>query len=87
MAFGASVTFRSLSYSSWQLLPQLIPGGSLLTVPLPSPALPTDKVKVSDWKGLKVATHVLFPFMATMPSLQSGSPFQPAKLEPGSGLA
>ncbi len=46
---------------------------------MPVPALVTVRVKIC---GLNVAVQVLFAFTVTVPSVQSGSPLQPAKTEP-----
>lgn len=40
------VTGVPLLYNAEQVLPQLIPAGVLVTVPLPVPALVTERVKV-----------------------------------------
>jgi hypothetical protein len=61
-------------------VPQLIPDGLLVTVPLPY--LTTLRVAVS---SLKFAVQDLLPPMVTTPSRQSESPLHPVKIEPGDG--
>ena len=67
--------------------PQVMPAGSLVTVPPPVPALLTVKVRntgssvnvaVTDRAALIVTVHVAVPLHATL---------QPAKLEPAAGVA
>ena len=65
-----------------QLLPQLMPAGLLVTVPLPVPALARVRVKVL---RLNVAVQVVLVFIVTEP-LQP-VPDQPAKVEPKAGVA
>jgi hypothetical protein len=81
---AVKVTEVPLSKDAEQVLPQLIPAGLLVTVPLPAPALVTVRVR-----GilLKVAVHVLLPFIVTTPSEQSASPLKPAKKESAAGFA
>ncbi len=66
------------------MVPQLIPAGLEVTVPLPVPDLVTVRVKV--WR-LKVAVQVLLAVMVTEASEQSASPVQPAKTDPLAGVA
>jgi len=69
---------------SVQSLPQSMPGGELVTVPEPVPAL----VTVSVLSGWKVAVHVLLAVSVTTPSLQSPlAPENPVKVDPGAGDA
>jgi hypothetical protein len=63
-------------------VPQLIPGGLLVTTP--SPDLANFSVAVST---LNVAVHDLLAPMSTVPSKQSESPLQPANREPVEGTA
>src|SRR5213592_1555817 len=64
-----------------QVSPHSIPAGSLVTVPEPA------RVTVSGTKTSNVAVQALSAFRVTVPSAQSGSPLQPAKTEPGAGIA
>ena len=61
-------------------MPQLIPDGLLVTVPLPY--LTKLRVAVS---SLKFAVQDLLPPMVTTPSRQSESPLHPVNREPGDG--
>jgi hypothetical protein len=63
-------------------VPQLIPEGLLITVPLPR--LATLSVTVFT---LNVAAQDLFADIVTTPSEQSASPLQPANVEPEAGIA
>jgi len=63
-------------------VPQLIPEGLLVTVPIPD--LITVKVTVS---SLNVAVQDLFAVIVTTPSKQSASPLQPANVDPEAGIA
>src|SRR6266516_2544452 len=66
-----------------QVSPHSIPAGSLVTVPEPVPS----RVTVSATKTWNVAVQASSAFRVTVPSAQSGSPLQPAKTEPGAGIA
>jgi len=81
---AVSVTPVPLLYSSEQSVPQVMPAGLLVTVPLPFPGLVT--VRVNRWIE-KVAVQVLLAVMVTTPAVQSGAPLQPAKMEPLAGVA
>jgi hypothetical protein len=83
---AVSVTSVPLANEAEQTLPQLIPAGLLVTVPLPVPLLVTDKRKVCAGCGLKVAAHERAMSMVTTPLLQP-VPVQPAKVEPVAGVA
>ena len=68
-----------------QAAPQLMPAGLLVTVPLPVPVLPTDKMcctsvklAVADRAALIVTTHVPVPLHA---------PLHPAKVDPAAAVA
>jgi hypothetical protein len=63
-------------------LPQLIPAGLLVTVPLPD--LTRFSVAVS---SLNVAVQDLLAPMVRTPSKQSVSPLHPAKIDPEEGTA
>ncbi len=63
-------------------MPQVIPAGALVTVPLPVFAT----VRVAVFR-LNFAVHVLLAFMVTEPSEQSVSPVQPENLELAAGIA
>ena len=68
-----------------QVLPQLIPVGLLVTVPVPVPARLTVSMYVLI--SLNTAVQVMLAFMVTLPSLQSASPDQLAKTESLAGAA
>ena len=86
-ATAVSATTVPWEYISEQSEPQLIPGGLLVTVPPPLPALVTTNVgfwvSVPTWKR---AVQVLSALITSTPSLQSASPLQPWKVEPPRGL-
>lgn len=82
-ALAVRVIEVPLAKEAIQVAPQLIPPGLLLTLPLPSSARVTVRVK----RGAKVAVQVLLAFMVTSPSKQSASPLQPTKVEPLSATA
>jgi hypothetical protein len=68
-----------------QLLPQLIPAGLLVIVPLPAPCLLN--VSVLGGTELKVAIQLRPVDIVTLPSLQSELPVHPAKEEPALAVA
>ena len=75
-------------YDSEQSVPQFIPEGELVTVPVPVPLMFTVRVyRVFPGTAENVALQNVLLFIVTAPSLQSLSPLQPAKKEPGSGVA
>src|SRR5437879_12916257 len=63
-----------------------MPGGGLVTVPLPAPALETVSVKV--WR-VKVAVTVVAAETVTThdPVPEQPPPLQPLKIEPAAGVA
>src|SRR5262249_17619235 len=82
LALAESVTFAPFAYDIEHAVPQLIPEGLLVTVPIPD--LITVKLAVS---SLKVAVQDLLAVIVTFPSKQSASPLQPANVEPEAGMA
>ncbi len=66
-----------------QVVPQLMPAGELVTVPLPLPDLATDRLDVC---RLKVAVQEVAAFKVTEPVVQP-VPLQPVKVEPDAGVA
>jgi hypothetical protein len=70
-----------------QVLPQLMPEGLLVTVPLPVPFFVIDRMDLV-WTGggLKVAVQVLVTFMVVIPLLQP-VPLHPPNVEPTAGVA
>ncbi len=66
-----------------QVLPQLIPAGELVTVPLPVPALVTERPKV--W-SVNVAVQDVTAVIVTDPVLHP-VPVHPAKTEPAAAVA
>jgi hypothetical protein len=84
-AVARRLTFVPLLKLFVHVLPQLIPVGLLVTVPVPVPARLTERVYVLI--GLNTAVHVMLAFIVTLASLQSASPDQLAKLEPLEGAA
>jgi hypothetical protein len=84
---GAAVNVTAVPLLSVveQVLPQLIPVGLLVTVPVPAPARAT--VSVYAVMRLNTAVQLMFAFIVTLPSLQSALPDQLAKVEPLAGAA
>jgi len=80
---AVKVTAVPLLNVAEQLLPQLMPAGLLVTVPLPVPAFVRLRVMVL---RLNVAVQVVLVFIVTEPLLQP-LPDQPAKVEPKAGVA
>ena len=83
---AVSVTMVPLVTLSVQSAPQLMPAGLLVTVPVPNPALATDKVKllrvnvpVTLLAASMVTTHVPVPLQPP--------PLQPVKVDPADGVA
>src|SRR3954452_20058298 len=71
-----------------QVLPQLIPAGLEVTLPLPAPALVTVSVWVEGGVGAKVALTVLAASMVTVQlPVPLQAPPQPVKVEPAAGVA
>jgi hypothetical protein len=90
-ALAVSVTLVPLLYSSEQSVPQLIPAGFELTLPLllPAPVLLTVRTNCVGCVVSKVAVTVLAAFMVTehvVPETES-QPLQPAKADPAAALA
>ena len=84
---AVSFTTVPAGKDSMQSVPQLMPDGELVTVPLPVPVLPTVSVyvvvfkvnvAVTDLASLKERVQVFVPVQA---------PLQPVKVEPGEGAA
>lgn len=86
LAAPVSCTESPLWYTSLQSSPQLMPGGLLVTVPLPAPVLLTNNVYVTI-VVVNVARQLLSLFIVNRPSVQPGSPVQPVKVEPLSAAA
>jgi hypothetical protein len=88
---GAGVAVRLVSVplvnDAEQELPQLMPRGLLVTVPLPVPFFVTDRIDFV-WAGcgLKVAVQVLVTSMVGTPLLQP-VPLHPPNVEPTAGVA
>lgn len=84
-AAGITVKARTLPdvKDVLHVAPQSMPDGLLVTAPLPDPAM----LMVSMWVGiasrLKVAVQLRSADIVTLPSMQSASPVQPAKVDPG----
>ena len=82
------VTSAPLVNDAEQVAPQLMPAGTLLTVPLPLPAFVT--VSATDAGGCNAKVAVMLP-AAFIETVQVGMPaqplFQPVKLEPAAGVA
>jgi len=87
---AVKVTLVPLLYGSEQSVPQLIPGGLELTLPLllPVPVLLTVRTNW-DGGGSKVAVTVLAAFIITVHVVPETTlhPFQPAKVDPPAALA
>src|SRR6266704_2729054 len=67
-----------------------MPAGLLVTVPEPAPNFTTFSVASVPGvagPGAKLAVQVFSMSSVTLPSAQSESPLQPAKTEPGAGIA
>jgi len=62
-----------------------MPAGPLVTVPLPVPI--RVRVRLLGGSSVKDAVQARAAAIVTLPSLQSGSPLQPANVEPGAGVA
>ena len=84
-AVATRLTFVPLLRLAVHALPQLIPVGLLVTVPVPVPTRLTESVYVL--MRLNTAVHVMLAFIVTLPSLQSALPDQLAKVEPLAGAA
>jgi hypothetical protein len=72
-----------------QVVPQLIPAGKLVTVPLPAPALPTVKeAAVPGWMA-NAAVIVVGAERETehVPMPEHPPPLQPENVEPAAGVA
>jgi hypothetical protein len=82
-AVAVSVTAAPLLKLAEQVLPQLMPAGELVTVPLPVPAFATVRLKL--WR-LKVAVQVVLAVIVSDP-LEQPVPDQPAKTELEAGVA
>src|SRR5207253_929023 len=88
-AVAVSVTTVPLSKSAEavaQVVPQVIPAGLEVTVPLPVPAFTTASVNRCT---LKVAVTVVSALIVTMHGLvpEQPPPLQPANVEPALGVA
>ena len=85
-AVAVSVTDVPLAYPLLQLVPQLIPTGALITVPVPVPVLFT--VSVGIVGGLKVAVMFWSPFMTTTQEpVPLQAPLHPENIDPPAGDA
>jgi hypothetical protein len=83
---AVSVTVVPKSNCAEQAVPQLMPGGSLVTVPVPLPSLPT----VSVLLPLKSATTVREASMRSrhwLPTVPAQSPPQPRNTLPAPAVA
>jgi len=80
-----SVTTCPKANGALQVLPQLIPAGLLVIVPLPAPSLLNDRVFGNS--ELKVAMQLRPVDIVTLPSVQSESPVHPAKEDPALAVA
>ena len=68
-----------------QTVPQSMPAGLDVTVPVPVPALVI--VRIAGGIELNVAMQLRSAVIVTLPSEQSASPVQPLKREPVAGVA
>jgi hypothetical protein len=88
-ATGVAVRVVSVRFANdaEQVLPQLMPEGLLVTVPLPVPFFVIDRIEFG-WTGcgLKVAVQVRATFMVVTPLLQL-VPLHPPNVEPTAGVA
>ena len=78
------MTFAPLVKSAWQLAPQSMPAGLLVTLPLPVPAFAT----VRSWSGrVNVAVDRLRGVIETVQVAEAPvhAPFQPVNVEPAPG--
>lgn len=83
--FAARLTTVLAEKPEEQVVPQIIPAGTLVTVPEPVPAWLTDNV----YCGAKRAITAVSAVNATVhvPSPAQAAPLQPAKADPGPGVA
>ena len=84
-AVAVSVTTLPWAKIALQTLPQVIPAGALVTVPVPFPEVRTSRVWVT---AAKVAlTDLAAVMVTTQPALPLQSPPQLTKLAPAAGVA
>jgi len=87
-ATGAAVrvTAVPLANDAEQVVPQLIPVGALVTVPVPAPALV--RVSAKDWSAKVAVTDVAALTVTVQVAVpEQPPPLQPAKVEPAAGAA
>jgi hypothetical protein len=88
LATGVRVITVPESNSPEQVVPQLIPAGALVIVPLPAPALVSDNVNRGVGGGPKFATTDWFADIVTAQApVPVHAPLQPVKAEPAAGVA
>jgi hypothetical protein len=81
---GVSVTGVPALKVNWQVPPQLMPGGVLVTVPVPDPDFVTESRKVAS-ENVAV-TERAADMLTTQAPVPEQSPLQPVKAEPAFGL-
>src|SRR6478752_2490203 len=87
-AAAVSVTTVPSSNEAWQVAPQSIPAGLLVTVPLPEPAFDAVSVCVTGMPVNVAVTVVSAPSVTTQsPVPEQPPPDQPANVEPSAGDA
>jgi len=84
-AVAANVTGAPLAKTAEQLVPHVIPGRLLITVPLPAPALTT--VTVNRASNAAVRTTSRVALITQLPTPLQAPPLQPRNTAPGAAVA